>query len=340
MSINITYSHASIQTKSEVQNFLNEWNNDSQTIKVNTSGSTSIPKTIELKKSNMKISAEKTLSFLKIHADETAFLCLSPNTIASKMMILRSIIGKLNLIVGSIDSNPLQDQNIRIDFIALVPYQLQKILEKHPEKLKSIKSIIIGGGPISNELKKLIISHGITVNHTYGMTETISHVAMRKVGLQEQQEFHALPGISFDSKDDKLIINYPEIGIINLETNDIVELKSPTTFKWKGRADFIINSGGIKVNPEELETILASMIQIPFFIGSLEDSALGQKIVLIIESKKKKNIIKEDLLNLLPKYSLPKEIFYLPIFIRTESGKINRRETMQLIDSYAIKEVL
>lgn len=340
MSIKIKYSHASNQTKLEVQEFLKEWENSLLSLLVKTSGSTSSPKIIELEKSKMSVSAEKTIDFLKIKKHETAFLCLSPSTIAGKMMIVRSTVGNLNLIVGPVDSNPLKNIVTHIDFIALVPLQLQKILEENPERLKNIRSIIVGGGPISNELEELIKSNGLTVYHTFGMTETISHVAMRKVGIEEQKEFHALPGVHFGVNENKLIINYPELGFLGLETNDLVALTSPTTFIWKGRADFVINSGGVKVHPEEVESLLSESIKSPFFIGNLSDPLLGQKVILIIESEKNQNFKRADFIGKLPKHSIPKEIYYIPTFSITKSGKINRLETLKSIDENVIKEVL
>jgi O-succinylbenzoic acid--CoA ligase len=125
-----------------------------------------------------------------------------------------------------------------------------------------------------------------------------------------------------------------------LQTNDLIELKSNTSFIWKGRADFVINTGGIKVYPEELESQLSATIEFPFFIGCKVDPLLGQKIILIIESEQNQGFKKSDFSENLSKYALPKEIFYLPYFMRTESGKINRNETLKLLDKYAIKEVL
>lgn len=336
----IQYIQASDSIISDINAFIDEWFNELTYLEVKTSGSTGNPTIIRLEKSKMEISARKTIDFLNIKENSSAFLCLSSSTIAGKMMIVRSIIGKLNLIVGPIDSNPLKTVNEAIDLIAMVPLQLKKTLESNPEKLRTIKSILIGGGPISDSLYSLIKKSKITIHHTFGMTETISHVAMRKIGLEEQQDFIALDGIHFSTENEQLVIHYPEIGIERLKTNDLVRLKSEKAFEWIARTDFIINSGGKKLNPEEIENAISSVIHDAYFIFGLEDEVLGNKVVLIIESKVPHKLTKVAFQNKLNKYAIPKEIFYLPSFIRTISGKINRNETVKLLQKDGLKEVL
>lgn len=340
MNHSIEYIEASEEITSEVHTFLNEWYNDETFIEVKTSGSTGKPTIIQLEKAKMIISARKTLNFLNIKKGSTSHLCLSPSTIAGKMMLVRSIIGDLNLIVGQVNSNPLENISKQIDFIAMVPLQLQQTLETNPEKLRFIKSVIIGGGPISHTVSSLLKKFNLSVYHTYGMTETISHVAMRKVGVDEEKEFKALPGINFKVKNDQLVIHYPEIGIIELCTADQVRLLDENSFEWIGRTDFIINSGGKKLNPEEIEEKISDLIKKPYFIFGLSDDKYGQKVVLLIESHISLNLSKNSFSLNLQNYSIPKEIFYLPAFIRTISGKINRIETMKLLDEHGLKEIL
>jgi O-succinylbenzoic acid--CoA ligase len=324
----------------KVEAFLKEWFNNELFISVKTSGSTGTPTTIELEKKKMVVSAKKTLQFLNIKPGSTALLCLSSDTIAGKMMIVRAIIGDLKLIVGSINSNPLKGIDQKIDFAALVPLQVQSVLEDDSDKLKNIQSCIIGGGPISQKLETELLEKGISVYHTFGMTETISHVAMRKAGYHGEPFFRALPGVHFSDQDSKLVIHYPEIGLENLQTTDIVHLTSDTSFEWIGRADFIINTGGVKINPEEVESALSSIIDVPFFITGIPDEHYGQKIILVIEAEKCSIPSKAEMNNHLINFALPKQVYFLHSFVRTNSGKINRIETVKLLQNYVAAEIL
>lgn len=336
----ITFQNASEETKLETKQFLEEWYNDSDHVLVNTSGSTGTPKTIKLLKSHMVVSAKKTLNYLDIHSSEKALLCLSPKTIAGKMMIVRAIVGDLHLIIGSVSSNPLIQTDSTFDFIAMVPLQIHSVLEKNPEKLNGIKAILIGGGPISQELESKLKANGTTAFHTYGMTETISHVALRKVGLVHQDEFTALQGITFSTQQDQLVIHYPELVLDSLVTNDLVKLMNPTSFIWLGRKDFVINTGGVKIHVEEIESILSTLIKLPFFIHGKPDEKLGEMVTLIIESSEKVSYHQSQFLQYLPKYAIPKEIAIIPRFIRTESAKINRPLTIQSIDNNVFEAIL
>lgn len=337
----IVSNNASAEIEKEVQTFLSEWYNDSPLIEVKTSGSTGKPKTITLQKSKMIISAKKTLDHFQIKPNETAFLCLSSSTIAGKMMIIRAIVGELNLVIGPLSSNPLDEYDKQIDFIAMVPLQLHNSLKNNIQKLREIRTIIIGGGVVSDELLLNTLHSGVTAHQTFGMTETISHVATKRIGIGQEENYHALNGIKFScAHNNQLVIHYPEIGLDSLKTNDIVKLIDEQTFQWKGRADFIINSGGIKLNPEQIEKDLSHLISCAFFIFGLKDPLLGEKIILIIESKTTLNITKEILNKILTKHSIPKEIIYISSFVRTNSGKINRTETVKSIDQNVIKEIL
>jgi O-succinylbenzoic acid--CoA ligase len=340
MAFSIQFIHASRETTLEVNTFLEEWENENDYIEVQTSGSTGKPTKVLLEKAKMRISAKNTLNFLNIQKNSNALLCLSPTTIAGKMMVVRSIVGDLNLIVSSVNSNPLENIDSPIEFVAMVPLQLKSTLENCAHKLKKIPSILIGGGPISASLSAALKENQITVFHTYGMTETISHVAIRKVGKNELDEFEALPGITFSTENEQLVVHYPAIGMDYLKTNDQVVLTSQRTFEWIGRTDFIINSGGKKLNPEEIEDSISGLIETTYFISSLPDEKFGEKVILVIESSHSLKLTKEVLRSKLTKYSLPKEIYYLEYFTRTASGKINRGLTMQQIGSYVIKEIL
>ncbi|MBL4862540.1 MAG: AMP-binding protein [Crocinitomicaceae bacterium] len=321
----------------DVNTFIKEWHSSASTVTVTTSGSTGTPKAIELRKHYMIESAKMTGKFLGLKAGDHALLCLSPNTIAGKMMIVRSIILGLKLIVTDINSHPLKEIDERIDFIALVPLQLKNTLQNLREQLSAISSVIVGGGAISNDLRVAAAQLPNKLFQTFGMTETISHVALREV-REENNSYHALPGVHFSIEKGNLVIHAPYLGIEHLLTNDSIEILSDHEFKWLGRSDFVINSGGIKIHPEEIESQLSELIVSPFFSVGLDDETLGQKHVLCIEGNKENKLNKTSF-RLLSAFLIPKEIYYFDSFAYTESNKINRMETLKFLVN-AKKKVL
>ncbi len=321
----------------EVNSFFNEWYSDSSWISLMTSGSTGTPKKIEVKKSKMIISAKKTNIHFGISENSNVLLCLSPQTIGGKMMIVRSIVGNFNLNIGQLNANPLQEIDQKIDFCAMVPMQLINSLNYNSEKLSKIGKIIIGGAPLPIEIENKMSKININVFHTFGMTETLSHFAIRQIGVDRKNVYNAMDGIKFSLSENKLIVDYPEILDQPIVTNEIVNLINDEQFEWIGRSDFAINSGGIKIFPEVIESKINSIIQTPFFVTSKSDKYLGERLILVIENSELIQLKKIDFLNILNNYEIPKEVFALPEFVRTESGKINRLETINLISDVGIK---
>jgi len=320
--MNIEFLTVDHQYISEVNSFINEWNNDLDFIEIKTSGSTGSPKTITIKKEHMIASARMTGNFLELKEGNTALLCLSPKTVAGKMMIVRSIVLELKLIVVDVNSKPLKNINNSIDFAAMVPLQVQNSLND----LSQIKKLIIGGGTISNQLWKSVSDLDLIAYQTFGMTETISHIAMREIA-SKQTNYIPLEGVKTKLVDDCLNISAPALGVENLQTNDIVQLENDGSFLWLGRKDFVINSGGVKLHPELIENKLEAIIQYPFFTFGIADEALGQKLILCVEGKL--NLEKKVFSGRLEKFEIPKEIYYFETFERTESEKINRLKTIE-----------
>ena len=318
--------------KEEVTSFIKSWGNDEKVIAIYTSGSTGKPKNIELAKEKIQISARKTLEYFKIEEGSSALLCLSLETIAGKMMLVRSLIGGLKLHVVTVSTNPILALKNPIDFVALVPMQLEAAVDTAFEKLKSIKTILVGGAPVSEELIQKLKDKKITVFQSYGMTETISHVAIRKIGFETEEYYEALPGITFSSDEQRLIIDYPEVLSEKLRTNDCVNLIDSKHFQYLNRYDFIINTGGIKVNPEEIELKLKPLLKQAFFIWFMKDVHLGQKIVLVVQEKVNLKMKKKDFTHYLNKYEIPKNYCQIKDFILSKSQKIDRIKTMQTID--------
>ncbi len=311
--------------QNDIFEFLNKWNDNSDTISIKTSGSTGKPKTITAKKQYLTASSKMTCSFFNLTEKSTALLCLSTDYIAGKMMIVRAITAKMKLICIPPSNNPVEQLTFDIDFAAMIPYQVQQAIKK-PEKFNLIKKLIIGGGRVENSLINNLQNFNVNCFETFGMTETYSHIALRQLSPVKQKYFKTLNNIAISqNKNKELIIDAENIGVTNLKTNDIVEIIDNDSFIWKGRRDFVINSGGIKLHPEEIESEISDLIHTKFYITGIPDKSLGEKAILIIEGKK---FDTTDLLSKikqrLPKYHQPKEIRFIDKFQLTLSGKIKR----------------
>ncbi len=310
--------------------FLVEWFDDSAEIEIKTSGSTGTPKIIKLQKEHMVNSAKATGIFFNLPSKTTVLICLPAKYIAGKMMLVRAIILGWELDCVDPNSNPLSDVSKNYDFSAMVPLQLENSLSK----IDQIKTIIIGGAPMSTSLIEKVLPKSTQVFETYGMTETITHVAVKAIKSKKEACFKALPNVNFSVDErDCLVINAPQIATESIITNDIVNLISNSEFVWLGRFDSVINSGGVKLIPEQIEKKLRTVINTPFFVAGVEDEHLGQKLVLVIEGTINNKELKKkiDSLASLSKYENPKEIYLLNKFSYTETGKINRSKTLELL---------
>ena len=317
--------------KVTIGQFLMAWLDDTATLEVHTSGSTGTPKVFALKKVHMANSALATGIFFKMGAGTKALLCLSAQHIAGKMMLVRAMVLGWEIDVLEPTSNPLEKTTGGYDFGAMVPLQAAESLSR----LDQIKTLIIGGAPISPELKLELLGVPSKIYETYGMTETITHIAVKEVGDNlHNNSFKVLPDISL-SKDDRncLIIEAPKVSDHIIVTNDLVKLISPTEFQWLGRYDNVINSGGIKLIPEQIESKLSNIINGRFFVAGITDVNLGQKLILVVEGDVDTKQLFHDIKSLpaLTKYEVPKDVFSLPQFIDTKNGKLNRTETMRAL---------
>ena len=334
--------------KNDVYEFIQEWLDEKPTIKAQTSGTTGTPKTILLQKNKMIASALKTGQYFNLGKNEKALLCLSPNYIAGKMMIVRAFVLGLDLVLVEPSGNPLRDADFdEIDFAAMVPLQALNSFQnkKDLQQFRKIKKTIIGGGVVSKTLLNLLQKEDNHFYATYGMTETITHIAVKKLrsGLLQQTSkkeqsdfFETLPNVQIKTDERGcLIINAPDVAEEAVITNDLVEIISPTKFKWLGRFDNIINTGGIKVIPENVEELLGKHLERRFFISSQPDEILGERIILIIEgaifSIKENEELSSFMKSNLTKFSIPKAIFFIEQFLETDSGKVKRTDTTKLI---------
>ncbi|MDA3894403.1 MAG: AMP-binding protein [Salinivirgaceae bacterium] len=310
--------------------FLEQWANDSKTILLKTSGSTGKPKVLEAEKQKLWISATKTCNYFNLSNESTGLLCLSANYVAGKMMLVRAMVSGMNLICIEPSDNPVKKIKTTIDFIAMVPLQVQSSL-KH-KNFSNINQLIIGGGKVEFTLIESLKETKTIVYETFGMTETLSHIALKKLAPNYQEHFTPLNGVNiFQGFNKVMVINYPELGISNLKTNDIIELIDENgSFIWKGRTDFVINSGGIKISPEELEQKIAHLFETPFCIVGIPDTDFGEKVVLVIEGEPfETEKLFAEMKKSLSSYYLPKSVKFVDKIPLTDSGKIQRKKIFE-----------
>lgn len=312
-----------------IGDFLLDWLSEDHQVYITTSGATGPPKRLRFEKEQLVNSALATASYFKLRERSKTLHCLPSDFIAGKMMWVRAMVNGWHMDYVMPSSDPLWQVNDEYDFCAMVPMQLKSSLTK----LKYIKTLIVGGAPISSSLQESLKGVQSEVYETYGMTETLTHIALKPLNKDGGSEyFQTIPGVKV--KQDKrgcLIIDAPKISPGQVITNDLVELKSETSFKWLGRIDSLINSGGIKIIPEQLEAKLAELINQRFFIAGVADETLGQHLVLVIEGKEDPEVYKAITSSkLLEKHEIPKEYLFLGAFRQTSSGKIKREETLQL----------
>ena len=318
----------------EVAGFLMDWYNKESFVEVKTSGSTGNPKIVQLQKAHMINSAKATGEYFNLPESTSALLCMSPNYIAGKMMLVRAITLGWHLDIVEPASNPLKNLEKQYDFSAMVPLQLHNSLGE----IHKIKTLIVGGGAVSEELLGKIQNSKTEMFATYGMTETITHIAVKRINQLRHAEFvsasHYKTLQSIKISVDKrgcLVIDAPKISEEKVITNDLVELISETEFKWLGRIDNVINSGGIKLIPEQIEEKLARIVKNRFFVAGFFDAVLGEKLILICEGIKNDDLLKEiQHLQTLSAYEIPKGIYFLENFMETETKKIDRTKTLSL----------
>ena len=340
-----------------LEDFLSEWNNDSDRVLVHTSGSTGKPKPMMVEKKRMLNSARITCDFLGLKPGDSALLCMSLDYIAGKMVVVRSIERHLHLISVSPSGHPLKDINEEITFAAMVPMQVYNTLQvpEERERLTHIRHLIIGGGAIDASLEKELqaLPGNIAIWSTYGMTETLSHIALRRINGAEASEWYQ----PFDSvkisqtEEGCLVIDAPLVCSETLVTNDIVEIEpyiynkveknevvEKLRFRIKGRKDNVICSGGIKIQIEEVEALLKSHLEKPFMLAKKKDEKFGEIAVLLTEDEDLKKV-EATIRRLLSgksddsnksseskshKYWIPREFRYVEHLPLTETGKPKR----------------
>lgn len=313
--------------------FIHTWLDENEEVKVKTSGSTGKPKKMVFRKKQMQQSAKATGTYFKLGAGTSALLCLNTDYIAGKMMLVRAMTLGWNLHVVAPEKDALTQYDNDYDFVAMVPYQVYHSVTA----LKKVKKLLVGGGIITSELENALQEVPTEVFASYGMTETISHIAIRRVnGPAATHVYATLPDVKCTTDDRGcLVIHAPLLVDEAVVTNDIIELISPTSFTWLGRYDNLINSGGVKIFPETIEEKLAEVIKIPFIVASEKDDALGERVILILEKKNEATTENyAEAFSKLKSYEKPKKIYTLSNFPYTETGKIKRGDVLKVLQKY------
>lgn len=318
------------------------WTDDSEYVECHTSGSTGVPRKIRLSKKFMRESARRSNDFFDISADSRLHTCLDFDYIASRMMTVRAEVAGCKLTSETPSNRPLSDidKMERVDLMSVVPSQMEWILDS-PEMWSGIRRILVGGAPIPSGLRRRIALSGYEVWESYGMTETASHIALRRVSDGDESPFETLPGITVSAEDDgRLAVRIS--GSKKLVTNDIAEVCSPAEFRILGRADNCVISGGIKIMPEELERRLGSFIAYDYCISSVPDSKWGERLVLVVEvsgSGMNPEFMKRAVGVRLNQYrkilelgvKSPKEVICVETLPRTRNGKIDRKTLREIL---------
>ena len=317
-----------------LEEFLAEWHNDSPFVRVKTSGSTGAPKPMMVEKRRMLNSARITCDFLGLREGDTALLCMSLDYIAGKMMVVRSIERNLKLLSVPPSGHPLATVNAPspLDFAAMVPMQVYNTLQVPEERarLMQVRHLIIGGGAIDEAMEAELRTFPHAVWSTYGMTETLSHIALRRLNGPAASEWYMpFPSVSISQTPDGcLVIDAPEVCPEPLVTNDIVEIFS-SRFRILGRKDNVICSGGIKIQIEEVERQLRPHLHVPYLLSKRQDAKFGEIAVLLTEGRMEEaRLICE---RVLPKYHQPKAYLHVARIPLTETGKPARRQAEELI---------
>lgn len=340
------------------QEFISEWNNEAQTIHVQTSGSTGAPKKMNVRRDRMIESAKMTCDFLGLQSGDTALLCMNLDYIGAKMMVVRSLVRQLHLIQVAPSGHPLATVDVPITFAAMVPLQVYNSLQvpEEREKLRQIKHLIIGGGAIDDVLAAQLHDFPHAVWSTYGMTETLSHIALRRLnGLESSSWYTPLQGIKVTTNaDDCLVIDAPKLCDTPIVTNDIAEIRATSTSEGKnalafriiGRRDNVINSGGVKIQMEELERLMRPFLTMPYMVTKRKSEKFGEIVVLMVEregddegatvEEKSELPMLRAILRLLhralPRYWEPRLYLSVDRIPMTETGKLNRALAQQMAE--------
>ncbi len=316
--------------------FLEEWQDDADTVLVHTSGSTGTPKPLRAEKARMTASARLTCRFLGLRPGDTALLCMPLRYIAGKMVVVRALTAGLNLLPVTPSGHPFETLEQAPVFAALIPMQVYNSLQvpRERELLRQVRHLIIGGGAIDASLGEALRPFPHAVWSTYGMTETLSHIALRRLNGPEASDWYT----PFDNvqvrltEEDTLLIHAPEVCPVPLRTNDIARLDARGRFRILGRKDNVINSGGVKIQIEQVEAALSGHLPVPFYITSTPHPKFGELVTLLAQDDGQHT--SDSLLALckplLPPYWQPRRCVLVSRLPQTGTGKPDRAEARRM----------
>ncbi len=320
---------------SELADFLKEWFSPESTVTLHTSGSTGKPKLIHASKEAMRASAKLSCEVFNIKIGSEVLLCLPLRYIAGKMMVVRALVSGAQLVLQEPCSTPLENLSKPVDFAPLVPMQAATTLQRAngKEQLERAKCILLGGGFINASLEEELQHINSCIYASYGMTETLSHIALRHVNGPERSEWYTpLRGIHIClTPEGTLSISAPHLGITQLSTNDIAEISPDGRFRICGRKDAVINSGGIKIQAEEVEQSLSSATHLSLLVVPVPDAVLGQCVALLWEGPISAEAKLHEAISALPSYHRPRIIRHVDALPRTATGKLSRSDAAALV---------
>lgn len=321
----------------DLYSFILDYFDESVPLLQKTSGTTGDPKSLVLKRDALSISALNTIRHFELTPGDSVLLCLPVKYIAGKMMVVRALEGRLNLITVSPSGRPIENLHTDIDFAAMVPMQLNEIFA-HNDPLDKIQTLLIGGGEISTQLRSEIHQlSGVQVYESFAMSETYSHFATRRIsGTAPDKYFKVMENVSIDTDNRGcLLVSYPGVTDGTIQSNDLVEIHAKGEFEWLGRIDNVINSGGVKYIPEILEQKIRQFIPFECLIIALPDTKLGNKMVLLVEATSedlKKEIWLRAMEKALQKFEIPKEIFAIEELPRNSATKFDRKAAREIAE--------
>ena len=335
MAFQLVFHQCSQNFQEGCRSVIEQWENDLSSLFVKTSGSTGTPKTIELTKAQITASALRTNEQFDLNEQSQVVLSLSPATIGGKMILIRAYLGDYIVHVVEPSRDPFENLPVArvYDFISLVPFQLEYLVQNQLSELKRFKQILLGGSPISAYFEQQLLTLHTQIQSKiivgFGMTETVSHIALRELG---NPIYTCLNNVSITSKGGSLIIEDKELDIHNLQTNDAIILHNNHQFEWIGRTDFVINSAGVKIHPELLENAVGEYFKEAFIVAGLSDELLGERCVILCEEDPKAidlKAIQITIKELFGKYAVPKSIIQHSLCY--SGTKIQRRATIKTL---------
>ncbi len=321
--------------------FIRNWQAGKSSFTFHTSGSTGEPRPISFRREQLMASAQLSIEALRLKAGMKVLVCLDARFVAGALMLVRCLVNSMDIILQRPTSHPFSLYSEPVDFVALVPLQVSLLLDENPSLLNRRMTVIIGGAPLKESMVARLQEVQAECYATYGMTETLTHIALRKLnGEGKQHAFHLLPGVQAKNNEHGCLVISAAHLDTPIVTHDLAEWTDKDSFRILGRSDQVINSGGVKVHPHHVELIIERTIEeqghlFRFFVAGRPDPQLGEHVCLIIEGQPLAKAIEGALLGhvnqWLSPYERPRQVIYVPKFIETSTQKIDRRATLSAI---------